>query len=160
MKDSDVLNWIKKFYAVFSGYSKREMDVSGILARLDRIDAESYEHGEPLRGLFRAGYCWHFSHMLQNTFGRGTVCLAAPFSHFVWKDEDGQVYDCEGVYYGEAFYFIPETYIPEAYVQGFKHIPGDDGTYVSKDDLIQLMKDFCKRTGAEYNQRVEHYLED
>lgn len=64
---------------------------------------------EIIRQTFRTGYCWHFAHLLKTTFGRGEVCWAAPFGHFIWLDNETP-YDIEGVYYGESLYFIPESY--------------------------------------------------
>lgn len=80
---------------------------------------------EVVRSTFRAGYCWHFAHMLKNTFGRGEVCWAAPFAHFVWVDENGIPYDAEGVNDGEQAYNIPEEYVDDM-LDDFRHIPGRD----------------------------------
>lgn len=77
---------------------------------------------ETIRYQFRAGYCYHFAHMLKATFKRGTVCWAAPFGHFVWKDEDNTPYDVEGIYQGECDVLIPEYYLGVA-IQDFLHIP-------------------------------------
>lgn len=80
------------------------------------------ENIEVLRKQFRSGYCYYFAHMLKAAFKRGTVCWAAPFGHFVWKDEDGKPYDIEGIYQGEYEALIPEYYLGTA-VHDFLHIP-------------------------------------
>ena len=89
---------------------------------MDRPETEQ----KILRKQFMEGYCWHFAHMLQDTFNRGAVVWAAPFGHICWQDNDGKVYDIEGEYTGEAFYMIPEKFA-EMIVPGnmldFKHIP-------------------------------------
>lgn len=76
---------------------------------------------EVIRRIFRTGYCWHFAHLLKTTFGRGEVCWAAPFGHFIWLDNEIP-YDIEGVYYGESLYFIPESYLGDT-LRDFLHIP-------------------------------------
>lgn len=103
--DSQVLSFIEDFYSLYTPKDK----------------AEEYE--EYLRKKFRAGYCWHFAHMLKATFNRGEVCWAAPYGHFVWVDIDRTPYDIEGVYFGEAKYFIPESFLGNA-IDDFRHIKG------------------------------------
>jgi len=76
---------------------------------------------EDLRQLFHAGYCFYFANMLQLAFGRGEVVWCAPFGHIAWQDDDGQVYDVEGVSCSEADYFIPIAYLGDA-VKDFKHV--------------------------------------
>lgn len=100
---SDVLQFIDDFV----GYSKN-------------TEVES----EAVRKLFRAGYCYYFAGILKKAFNRGEVCLAAPYGHFVWLDPVGDIpYDVEGVYEGEADYFIPEKFLGNT-VEDFMHVPG------------------------------------
>jgi hypothetical protein len=115
------------------------------------------EDQEKLRAHYRSGYCWHFAHMLQTTFNRGQVCWAAPFGHVIWLDTDNTPYDCEGVYQGEAFYFIPEECLPDFAFDDFKHISGK-GTGLSKEAIIELIKSYCKLTAKEYDSRLEDYF--
>ena len=68
---------------------------------------------------YKQGYCWHFAHMLNNLFV-GEVCWCAPFSHFIFVSE-GVGYDIDGVYYGEADYLIPESWLGNL-VDDFKQI--------------------------------------
>lgn len=115
---------------------------------------------EVLRATFRSGYCWHFAHMLKDTFNRGIIVWAAPFGHICWQDIDGKNYDVEGEYEGEAFYFIPETFtevICPGSMFDFKHIP-DKSFNITKQDLIKIMKSYCDTTNMPYDKRVETYL--
>jgi hypothetical protein len=72
---------------------------------------------------FMSGYCYYFANMLKIAFCRGKVCWCAPYSHFVWLDEDNVPYDIEGASIAEAQYYIPEQYIKEG-LDDFKHVPG------------------------------------
>lgn len=107
---------------------------------------EAYEH---IERLFRAGYCWHFAHLLQNVFGTGTVCNAYPFSHVMWVDKSGIAYDIEGVYVGEALYFIPEPFFHNS-LKEFRHLPTYDYA-ISKEELMAVGKRYCKHMGYEFN---------
>ena len=100
---------------------------------------------EVLRKTFRAGYCYYFAHMLKKAFGRGKVCWAAPFGHMVWVDTDGTPYDVEGVYYGEAQWFIPESYLGDC-IWDFMHVPNK--TYnATQKDLDSIIEKYKKDNG-------------
>ena len=106
------------------------------------------------------GYCWHFAHMLQDTFNRGAVVWAAPFGHICWQDNDGKVYDIEGEYTGEAFYMIPEKFtemIVSENMLDFKHIP-DKIHNTDRNEIIKIIKAYCKETGKNYYSKIEDYL--
>lgn len=118
------------------------------------------ESKEMLRMLFRAGYCYHFAHILLAVFDRGQVVWAAPFGHICWQDEDGKIYDVEGEYEGEAYYFIPEDFTEKKFpgnMLDFKHIPHKYFN-ATKAQLINLMKSYCMETGQIYDETVEHFL--
>ena len=73
---------------------------------------------------FRQGYCWHFAHLLKQTFQRGDVQLCLPgWQHFVWTDEDGTSYDIDGVFdaieFGISDNFLEKQY--PKYLETFKH---------------------------------------
>lgn len=73
---------------------------------------------------FRQGYCWHFAHLLKQTFQRGDVQLCLPgWQHFVWTDEDGTSYDIDGVFdaieFGISDSFLEKQY--PKYLETFKH---------------------------------------
>jgi hypothetical protein len=110
---------------------------------------------------YSAGYCWHFAHMLQSVFRRGEVCWAAPFGHMIWLDSDNTAYDIEGKFQREARYLIPEYYLSN-FITEFMHIRGMNdpiGKPSTREDLIQIMKTYCKTTGNEYDPNVERYLQ-
>lgn len=147
---NEVIGFINTFKKHFENAFVKEVN--------DAI-AESVEHH------FRSGYCWHLAIILRETFGRGKVCWAAPFGHIVWVDEDDLAYDIEGLYTGEAFYFIPIEYLQKHghTDEGFKHISDErDIRYgdVSAEHLIMIMKDFCAETNTEYNTDAEKYLKN
>ena len=104
-----------------------------------------------IHDVFRHGYCWHFAHILKSTFGRGEVCIAYPFGHFVWKDVNGVVYDIEGEYGhdSEACCYIPEDYLPDEVLDTFRHIPDCDEHYTTKEEIEAIEKryvhDRCKK---------------
>lgn len=112
---------------------------------------------EVFRKHYRSGYCWHFAHMLKDTFARGEVCWAAPFGHFVFVDTDGNPYDCEGIYEGEAFYFIPEPYMPIIALRDFKHVP-DVTADINADIIISIIQTYCQATNQAYDPRLEKYI--
>lgn len=136
-KDSEVLQWINKFVM---------------------HQCSTYEEYEVLRATFRGGYCYYFAHMLQLAFDRGTVCFTAPFSHWVWEDLDGKLYDIEGLYEGEAFYFIPENEYTLNDMSSFKHRDGIEFVKPSPEDCINMMKEYCARNSIQYNPDVEWFL--
>ena len=116
---------------------------------------------------FRAGYCYFFAHMLQDAFQRGTVCLAAPFSHWVWEDVDKQLYDIEGLYQGEAMYFIPEEEYTLDDIDSFFHLEEPEFNEktieqmrIAKDKCRQMMIEYCERHGIEYNEYADRLLYD
>ena len=81
------------------------------------------DNTETIRTLFHSGYCLYFAEMLKTAFNRGEVCWAAPFGHFVWKDDNDVCYDIEGVTISEADYFIPVSFLGNA-LDDFRHVRG------------------------------------
>ena len=132
-----------------------------VLYSPDRFGSESFinnEVAERTRSHYRSGYCWHFAHLLKNVFNRGEV-WAAPFSHIVFVDTDNTPYDIEGIYNGDAFWFIPEKYLGK-YNIGFKHInEQSDKKYApTRSALIKIMKKYCRRNRIKYDKSVEVYF--
>lgn len=119
--------------------------------------ANTEEQYEIIRSLFRAGYCWHFAHLLKTTFGKGEVCVAAPFGHFVWKDDNDVTYDIEGVYCGEAFYFIPESYLGDA-LQDFMHIPGVNHN-ANEDEIMGIIHQYEDDNNLPHDETIRRYLQ-
>lgn len=103
--------------------------------------AETEEQYEIIRFTFKAGYCWHFAHILKNTFKRGEVCWAAPFGHIVWVDVNGVPYDAEGLNEGEQMYNIPESYLGD-FIKDFIHIPGEEIPVITKDDIVGAIRKY------------------
>lgn len=113
---------------------------------------------ESVRALFHAGYCWHFAHMLQCTFNRGSVVWAAPFGHICFKDINGIIYDIEGrrdVKGDETYYYIPESYLKDA-INDFKHVGTPHGT--TAKELIEICKSYCLDTGVTYESSIEKFF--
>ncbi len=108
---------------------------------------------------FTAGYCYYFAHILQTAFERGIVCWAAPLNHFVWKDSlDGQAYDINGCFNPKergAMYLIPENFA-EAVLSEYKHV--GQAPAVSKEQIIDVVKHYCKAYDKAYQLEIEDYL--
>ena len=100
---------------------------------------------EYMRSTFHAGYCYYFAVILKAAFNRGKLCWAAPFGHIVWQDDDDIVYDVEGVYDGEAEYFIPIEMLGDS-VKDFKHVEGEEYC-ISEEELNQIIDDYKKANG-------------
>lgn len=111
-----------------------------VLGFIDNFYNSFRGNQEHLRSLFRSGYCWHFAHVLKSTFNRGEVCWTAPFGHFVWLDIDNIPYDIEGIYFGDAEYFVPEKYLGDT-IKDFQHIPGE-GFNAQLIDLEKILNDY------------------
>lgn len=103
---------------------------------------------ETIRRVFRGGYCYYFAHMLKIAFHRGTVCVAYPFGHVVWKDINGVSYDIEGEYTGEVEAIIPMSYFGEAY-KDFTHVEGE---------LFNASKEFLENCYKAYLENREEEM--
>ncbi len=152
----EVLQWITNFYDTVK---KNYTDV--IHNHLD------IAVNEIVRRTFRNGYCYFFAHMLKNAFdGRGGVFMTVPFGHFVWKDIDGTCYDVEGIYdpkVCDAFYLIPEEYVRSKlpnYFNSFRHaeIPGTKLDVPNKEEIINMIKEYCAYCNEEYDSYIEEYF--
>ena len=116
---------------------------------------------------FSAGFCWQFAHMLKATFGRGEVCWAVPYSHFVWVDSDNQAYDC----YGKdnpstSMYYIPESFIPDNLMMQYKKSNNHKGAKYDRgtvDDWFGIVKYYVKRKHPNFiydDQFIKDILKD
>ena len=108
----------------------------------DMMYHEGEDNDEVIRHLFHNGYCYYFANMLKLAFNRGEVCWAAPFGHFVWKDDNGICYDIEGVTISEAEYYIPVSYIEDG-IKDFLHIR-DVFYNASQDDISRWINNYLK----------------
>lgn len=97
------------------------------------------EECEAIRTLFRAGYCYYFANMLKLAFGRGTVCLAYPFAHVVWADDDGTAYDAEGSYEGGCEMLVDIGCVPGLKL-GFMHVPGLESPADIREQVDEAIK--------------------
>ena len=102
---------------------KADKTVLGFIYEFLYHTCNSEEDAELTRVKFRAGYCYYFAVMLKTAFNRGEIVWCAPYGHIAWQDENGIVYDIEGVNYSDCEYYIPVSYIEEG-LKDFKHIPG------------------------------------
>lgn len=130
-----------------------------------------YRNQECLREKFRCGYCYYFAHMLKTAFGRGTVCWAAPYGHFVWVDEGTdkyetdydkiRTYDIEGKYNPKehgVLYLIPEEFLNE-HIKDFLHTPDSNKLQgATKADLIKIVKNYCNSCQEDYYEEIENYF--
>lgn len=91
--------------------------------------------------LFRCGYCFYFAHMLKIAFPDGEVCWCAPYGHIVFV-KDNIPYDIEGVYNGEAEYFIPEIYLVDC-IKDFLHIPGKSHI-TEQTEIDKIIKNYLQ----------------
>lgn len=151
IEENDVIKFINEFY---------DTAVRNIIDSA-KLSKESYDGiYEGIRLLYHSGYCYHFASILKSAFNRGRLVWMAPFSHMAWEDTDTVVYDCEGKYEGEAFYAIPIDDIGEN-VDSFTHTK-DPSTihFPSKDELISVIKKYCKDSGETYCPEIEEYLRD
>ena len=117
--------------------NNNKIDQEKILCFIDDFYELFCGNKEDLRMLFRCGYCWHFAHMLKDTFNQGEVCWVAPFGHFVWMC-DNVPYDVEGIYVGDVECFVPESFLGDA-LNDFKRIPGV-GFNESRKDIDRILK--------------------
>ena len=123
-------------------YPQASRDVLEFIANIlyhGAPEIELKDSAESIRSTFRAGYCYYFALMLKDAFNRGCICWAAPFSHIVWMDISSIPYDIEGVYSGEAEYFIPISYLKEE-LWSFKHVPNIEGRIREADVIINEYK--------------------
>lgn len=99
---------------------------------------------EGLRFNFHAGYCYYFACMLEKAFPGGQVVWCAPFGHIAY-DYNNKIYDCEGLYNGEAAFFIPVENLGK-YIDDFKHVGGKDkGTYgICNTEIERIINDYRK----------------
>lgn len=123
---------------------KQDDEVIRFIDRFYVNAGDDVERREALRYQFRAGYCYYFAVILKTAFKRGEICWCAPFGHFCWVDVNGYPYDCEGYYYGEVDYLIPEHFLGEA-IYDFLHT---DKTFnASQDDINKIIQSYLESIG-------------
>jgi hypothetical protein len=145
--DNEVLNFIAQFF------------YTSAIRISQKCNTNYSDAWEASNNFYRSGYCFHFANILKSVFQRGEIVWMAPFSHIAWEDTDGIVYDCEGKYCGEAFYAIPEKYCGES-IMDFSHREGIPDRYRSKEELIEIVKYYCKETNTEYDSSIENWFKN
>ena len=151
------------------GFSKQQVEVLNYIETIIGLQAErmaqplftskdSVVHA--LCTSYNNALCWHFASILKETFHRGEICLAAPFSHIIFKDTDGTVYDSFGIYEGEAYYAIPiYKYLSLDDIAMFMHTSTDQST-LNKQYCIDIMKKYCEDNKIAYDPSCEKYLRE
>lgn len=88
-------------------------------------------------------YCYYFAKILQGAFQRGDVVILAPYSHLVWRDVDGKLYDINGEVserdYEEFECQIEEEYLGD-HLRNFLHRDGYTFN-TTKEDIKQLIQE-------------------
>ena len=159
-KEEDIDNLIKDevpffisrvyFHTVHKGLSKIEKVLS-ILFPIGYMN----HHNRIISNLFHGGYCWHFAHMLQESFGRGTVCWGAPHSHFVWQDVDGKCWDIYGrSREAEYSFYIPESYLPKdiIFVYQQTNYKGHDIDVIPVERYMEIVDNYAEDNNLTYNR--------
>lgn len=151
MKSSDNKNTVIAFLETFRTWNDDQFDPDILYDVLDRQ--------------FTGGYCYHFAIILKTVFNRGTICYTWPFSHIVWKDDDGKMYDFNGEYSGEAEYFIPFDWLMEHYpdfAKDFIHSEVDSKSTLNamqlRDAKREIGKLWCKDQNFHYDTNVDAYF--
>lgn len=128
-------------------------------------------HSEPIRKLFRVGYCYYFAHMLQEAFGRGIVCYAYHQGHFVWLDGTSETkniaYDIEGINTNWE-HLIPEDKLGD-YIWDFQHVKDKQSdmtdpeittlllNLIENDEYAEPNANSVKLTVRSYAKDIEEY---
>lgn len=130
---------------------------------------DSIHESEPVRDFFRAGYCYYFANLLQDKFPRGHVRWWKDYSHMVWQDDNGMLYDIEGVFYDwdeddefvdpwktlskedlDSFKHTDEYSTPESFEKSFLRETCDGE--LNKEGLIR----YFKQTNYQHFARIMH----
>ena len=96
--------------------------------------------GDTIHNQFANGYCFYFANILKIAFNRGGVCLAGPYGHIVWVDDNGTAYDIDGVNV-EYDALIPVEELGQG-IEDFMHVPGKEG-YSEPEDIACLMREYA-----------------
>lgn len=95
---------------------------------------------EGIYNQFANGYCYYFASILKTAFNRGEICIAAPFGHIVWVDENNVPYDICGCNDSECDFYIPVFMLGDM-LKDFKHVPNDEHNTTS-DEITALMTEW------------------
>lgn len=93
---NDVESWVANQLKTYPLANK------DILTFIGKIALHSgKEHEEIIRSLFADGYCYYFALMLKDAFG-GELKWHKFYSHIVFEDKAGVIYDIDGVFYEQS----------------------------------------------------------
>lgn len=120
----------------------------------DFLYHEDANNADVISSLFNTGYCWYFAHNLKLAFGRGRVCLTAPYSHFVWVDDNSVSYDIDGIFCEEYACLIDEEDLGTA-LEDFMHVPGKDNFITPAGLQILMLKHGYALNGSVYKSLEE-----
>lgn len=140
--------------------------VNTFIARFQHYHAGRFDSDvlyDVLNAQFCRGYCWHFATILQSVFKRGVICQAWPFAHIVWQDTDGLVWDFNGLYDGEAEFFIPFDWIVKRFPSAAKsYIHYDYNDRVMPDEArrenLRVGRLWCIEKGLRYDNKITEYF--
>lgn len=138
--ECDVLkeDWVNSFEEYYQlGKATKE-----VIIFIANILFKNGYYSEEIRNLFARGYCYHLAGILKETFKRGNITVAGPYSHVVWEDVDGCTYDIDGVYKDYEF-LVPIDEVSNR--GGFAHIP-TEAVCTSKEELEYLRNKYTRPT--------------
>jgi len=133
---------------------KIDTDVNEFAYHMNYPKDAGDEVAESLYKVFYRNYSWHYAHILQDTFQRGSVCLAYPKNHWVWMDVNGVCVDALGTFHmstNPVLMFIPEHYLGN-FTDVCKMVKSFDEPNYSTEYLLRLGKTFTHDMGYEYNE--------
>lgn len=90
--------------------------------------------------------------MLKVAFNRGEICLAAPFGHIVWVDDD-IAYDVEGCSTVEYIYLIPIAYLDNN-IEDFMYVP-EKTSKLTKERCLEIILKYCKDNNIDEPENIE-----
>lgn len=145
-KEEVAINEVEKFILKFRGDTG------------DRISDDKRDEVVNLTvNKYTNGYCYYFAKILQAAFRRGDVVILAPYSHLVWRDVDGKLYDINGEVnerdYEEFECQIEEEYLGD-HLRNFLHRDGYTCN-TTKEDIKQLIKEAKARNKNKSGQYVD-----
>lgn len=118
MKGLEKDEWIK--YQIYTKGGSEE--VTEFIADVVEVSGSKFNKA------FAGDYSYYFASMLKSAFDRGEIYWHRKYHHIVWKDDDGKIYDANGVYENSEAEFVP-----------FSHL-GDMGQIfkMTKTDTIKI----------------------
>lgn len=122
---------------------KANPDILGFIYDFNHSKSTDPCNLDYMRQTFAEKYCYYFAVMLKKVFEytgntNGDVCIMAPNGHFCYVDGNGIPYDINGVYHGEAPYYIPEKYMDDR-IKDFLHIDSITPHNTSEKEIKKMI---------------------